>query len=192
MLQIGPRIATVGFESQLVALRHRAVLFPLRFPRTAAFAATLIGGMVQACSLRLALCAVALSLLIAVAGCSSGGQTSTAPATSDARASRALSVFYQEFMSEHGGRPPQDEAEFRDFLVTRQERLDAGGLTADQLLTGPQGDQWIVGYGKPIEIEGRKFIAYSSEAAAGMHTVINFRGGTEKFEQRKILASQSR
>ena len=145
----------------------------------------------QACLQKLALCAVALSFLIGVAGCGSSGVTTTAPADNDARASRALSVFYQEFTSEHGGRTPQDEAEFRDFLATRQQRLNEGGLKVDELLTGPQGEKWVVGYGQPIEIEGQKFVAYSNGVADGMVTVVNLRGGTQQIEQEKLPATDS-
>jgi hypothetical protein len=185
------RFATVGFELQPVAKRPATRLLPKRFPRTAAFAATFVGGMVKIRSRKLAVCAAALSLLFAAAGCDNGRPTTTTTANNYALATRALSVFYQEFTSEHGGRPPQDEAEFRDFLATRQERLDAGGLTVDEILTGPQGEKWVVGYGKPIEIEGQKYIAYSSRAADGMVTVVNLRGGTQPIEQEKLPASES-
>ncbi len=101
-------------------------------------------------------------------------------------------MFYQEFQSEHGGRPPADEAEFREFLATRQERLDAGSLTIDKLLTDPQGGTWVVGYGKPILVEGQRYIAYSSSAQGGVRSAINERGGVEAIDDAKIQSLSAR
>jgi hypothetical protein len=101
-------------------------------------------------------------------------------------------VFYQEFQRSHGGRPPKDEAEFRAFLGTLKERLDAGGLTADEMLKSPKnGAPWIVGYGSPIQIDGRAFIAYENAAVDGKRYAINERGGVEPVDEAKIPTANS-
>lgn len=122
-------------------------------------------------------------------GCSGGSNAAATSRPADVRASRALSVFYQEFMSTHGGAPPQNEAEFREFLGTLADRLQAGGLDADKLLTSPDGGPWIVGYGRPLEVDGRRIIAYSRNSIDGKRMVINERGGVESIEESKLPAA---
>lgn len=119
-------------------------------------------------------------------GCSADSTTPSVSQPVDKRAPRALAVFYQEFMSSHGGRPPQDEAEFREFLGTLTERLQAGGLDADKVLTAPQGGAWIIGYGQPFEVEGQRIIAYSSTSVDGKRSAVNERGAVQQIEEAKL------
>lgn len=134
---------------------------------------------------------VALGLWCASAGCpADNSATTTLPAKT--LAPRALSAFYREFQGSHGGRPPKDETEFREFLGTLQERLDAGNLTADDVLKSPKtGAPWIVGYGIPIQIDGRTFIAYESVAVDGKRNAVTERGGVESVDEAKIPSLNS-
>jgi len=129
---------------------------------------------------------VALCVCFACAGCTGDKAASTTLPTTTL-SPRALSAFYQEFQRSHGGRPPKDEAEFRTFLGTVQDRLDAGGLTVDDVLKSPKnGAAWIVGYGTPIQIDGRTFIAYENSPVDGKRYAINDRGGVEPVDEAKI------
>jgi hypothetical protein len=119
-------------------------------------------------------------------GCGRGSSPAVSQ-TTDARSPRALAVFYQEFQEGHGGRPPKDEAEFREFLGTLSARLEAGGLTADKVLTSPKSSNaWVVGYGTPIKIDGVEYIAYESAAVEGKRGAINARGAVESIDDAKF------
>ena len=99
------------------------------------------------------------------AGCDSGGSSPAGSERSDSRVQRALAVFFEEFVSEHGGRAPKDDAEFRSFLATKSERLAAGGIDVDRLLTSPKsGAPWVIvcGTSGPLTVDGRQVIAYES------------------------------
>jgi hypothetical protein len=97
-------------------------------------------------------------------------------------------VFYQEFSSAHGGNPPKDEAEFREFLATKQERLDAGGIDADGILKSPKsGTPWVVAYGSgPVEVDGTRLVAYESAATDGKRVAITERGGLASIDDAKL------
>jgi hypothetical protein len=121
-----------------------------------------------------------------------GCGTSSEPVGSqelDTYAARALAVFYGEFSGEHGGRAPKDEAEFREFLATRSDRLAEGGLDIERILTSPRSNQpWVVAYGSagPLELDGRWLVAYEPAAVDGQRLTVNVRGGLEKIEDAKF------
>jgi hypothetical protein len=129
--------------------------------------------------------------LLAMAGCNSGAQ-SVGPPKTDMYPLRALAVFYAEFSGEHGGRPPSDEAEFREFLATRQERLTAGGLDVERVLKSPRsGERWVVVYGPsgPLVIDGMGIVAYEKSAVDGKRMAVNIRGGLEMIDENKLSAA---
>jgi hypothetical protein len=101
-------------------------------------------------------------------------------------------VFYGEFAAEHGGRAPNDEAEFREFLATRQERLEAGALDANSVLASPRdGEPLVVVYGGsgPLVVDGMGLIAYEKSAVDGKRMVVNVRGGMEMIDEGKLSAA---
>jgi len=134
---------------------------------------------------------VAVVWLLVCAGCSGGSGPSESP-QEDTYTIRALAVFYGEFSGEHGGRTPKSEAEFREFLATRRERLEAGGMDVDRLLTSPRsGAPWVIvcGLPRPLLISGSTIVAYEKSAVDGRRAGVNIRGGLESIEDAKLQAA---
>jgi hypothetical protein len=129
----------------------------------------------------------ACSLLVFL-GCGGESQTTSSSQT-DTRAPRVLVAMFNEFMAEHGGRSPKDEAEFREFLATRSDRLEAARLTADQLLTSPRGERALVvvcGTRGPLDVDGKQFVAYEAAPVDGSRMVVHVRGGVELIDEATI------
>jgi hypothetical protein len=106
-----------------------------------------------------------------------------------------LAIYYGEYLREHGGRPPQDEAEFREFLATRKERLAASGLDADRVLASPRNGLPLVvvcgGSELPV-VDGIELIAYEKSAVDEKRMVVTPRGGTELIDEGKFSAAVRR
>ncbi len=126
-----------------------------------------------------ALLAVAAALQLT--GC---GGVSPTGGDADFQARRQLSTvasFYGDYLSEHGGAPPTDEAAFRAFLQERSQgidRMDVGGV--DGLLTSPRdGQPFVVVYEKkiaPADSPNTPWAAYEQTGVDGKHFAAQVRG----------------
>ena len=99
------------------------------------------------------------------------------------------------FYGEHGGRPPKDEAEFREFFATRQVRLKAVGLDVDRLLASSRsGESLVVVYGATgaLVVDGKAFVAYEKNAVDGRRMAVNLLGEMESIEDAKFSAAVPR
>jgi hypothetical protein len=120
------------------------------------------------------------ALLAMVAGCSATPPAATTP---ERLPLRHLAVLYGKYRSGHQGRPPKDEAEFKQFLkgLDAQQLASAGVSTAevDSLFISPRDNQpYDVRYNDPPPPEGpdgpsavvvertgvggKRFVAYST------------------------------
>ena len=120
-------------------------------------------------------------LLIAILiGCGGGG--SGGAQSSDTVKFRAMQNVYQQFLTEHNGQPPKDEKQFRDFVGTKGDQLQAAGLTADEVFVSPRNGaplRWIYGAASAAgQPGGSGNFGYEAEPVDGMRLVISNRGST--------------
>ena len=127
-----------------------------------------------------ALSRAATCLLLVVAGC--GGQNS--PSGGIAQVKGALTVLgmqYGEYLAQHGGAAPPDEATMRSFLESQLGELSGYGVKNVDDLLGASRD------GKPLKVVcGAKvaspdypdlpWAAYEQEGVDGTRAAVNSRG----------------
>jgi hypothetical protein len=104
-----------------------------------------------------------------------------------------VASFYGDYLSEHGGAPPQDEAAFRAFLQERAqgiERMDVGGV--DGLLTSPRdGQLFVVIYGKrlaPADSPNTPWAAYEQTGVDGKRFAAQVRGDVVELTDAEIAS----
>jgi hypothetical protein len=124
-----------------------------------------------------ALCALAL-------GC--GTRTASQP-QQESRL-KALAVLYGQFMPQHRGQPPANEAEFKKFIESQAKTLSNNfGINdpASVLVSERDGKPYGIVYGKPTgpaELAGAPVIAYEQEGVGGKRFVANSLGAVEEVD----------
>jgi hypothetical protein len=100
------------------------------------------------------------------------------------------SYLYDDCCRANGGKAPADEQAFRQYLATRQTRLDEAGLTVDDLFTSPRTGgpiQWVYGTTPPTSREtGLVYIGYEKEPVDGKRLVIAMRGISQEMDDAKF------
>jgi len=128
---------------------------------------------------------VAVLLLSSALGCGSG-DNAAGVTTNDYTVFRSLAGLYVNYQSQHNGKTPDNEQEFRDFLQTKQAVLSDMELSVDQLLTSPRNGkplQVVCGRQPPAGPNGMRVIAYESEPVEGKRLVIAPRGMYEVIDE---------
>jgi hypothetical protein len=117
----------------------------------------------------------------ALVGCGGVSRTGGGDDFQARRSISELASFYGDYMSEHAGAPPADEAAFRAFLQQRSagiERMDVGGV--DGLLTSPRdGQPFVVIYGKriaPADSPNTPWAVYEQTGVDGKRLAAQVRG----------------
>jgi hypothetical protein len=128
------------------------------------------------------LAAGALSLV----GCGRGSEVSG----TDYQANRQLSLIaemYGNYMQEHGGAPPKDEAAFKTFLAKyAARRLEPYNVeSVDELLVSPRDEQpFVVVYGKKLvskDAPNAPWAAYEHTGVDGKRLAVQVRGVLEEY-----------
>lgn len=90
-----------------------------------------------------------------------------------------MTDIYNGFMASHKNQAPKDEAEFRQYVASQQQRLEVAGLTVDQLFISPRKDaplDWVYGRAPSNATPGLTILAYEREATDGQRLVLGTRG----------------
>jgi hypothetical protein len=130
------------------------------------------------------------TLLVVVAGCSSadgGGSGGSNVPVADYSKVRSITAFYEAYLGEHRGQPPQDEQAFRAYLATKQDRLQKVGLTVEQMFVSPRNGKplaWVYGMSPPLWRQtGITCYGYEAEPSNGKRLVIGSRGMYDEMDQ---------
>jgi hypothetical protein len=117
-------------------------------------------------------------------GC--GASDSTTAAVADYGKSRAMVGFYTLYMNEHKNQPPANEQAFRDWLDTKQDRLQQAGLTIDEMFASPRNSQaleWVYGRRPPAGGQGITYVAHEKSPVNGKRLVLATRGMYEEMDE---------
>jgi hypothetical protein len=124
-------------------------------------------------------------LVIAVLGCGQGASKPKGMGTV-----AVSSYLYDDCYRANGGQAPSDEQAFRQFLTTRQTRLNESGMTADDVFKSPRTGgpiQWVYGATPPTSREtGIVFVGYETEPVDGKRLVIAMRGISQEMDDAKF------
>ena len=122
--------------------------------------------------------ALLMSLTLSgLAGCTSDAASGSGGSVY--KAVRDMGVLFNQFMTEHGGKPPQNEQEFRSFLAGKQSVLEALNLTVDGMFVSPRNGapiRWVYGRKPPQGPQGMTFIAYENAPVDGKYFVLAMNG----------------
>jgi hypothetical protein len=135
-----------------------------------------------------ALCIVGLACLAAV-GC--GGSKMKAASREQSNL-KALSILYCQFLRQHRGRPPANEAEFKQFVrsLFSAGPTSSGGKNPDDVFVSSRdGKPYVVLYGRvqgPPGPGGTPVVAYEQEGAGGMRLVAGSMGAVEDVDQARF------
>lgn len=130
-------------------------------------------------TVQLSLCvprAIALLLLGVVAGCGGQGRSNQAQEESPLK---PVAKFYGEYTSQHQGKPPVDEAEFKAYLkdpkIVDRLKEEFKVTDIDKLLISPRDNKpYFIYYGaisKHSGPGGAPVVAYEQEGAGGKRFV---------------------
>lgn len=132
--------------------------------------------------------AVALvAAAILVAGC---GQQAQSKKQQESRL-KPLSLLYGQYMGQHRGQPPQNEAEFKKFVETQKSFLTQFGITdpATLFISERDGQPYVVIYGKPAGpalLAGQPVIAYEKVGVGGKRFVASQLGAVEEVDEARF------
>ena len=124
--------------------------------------------------------------VLSLVGCGRGAEVSG----TDYQANRQLSLvaeMYGNFMQEHNGAPPKDEAEFKSFLAKyAARRLEPYNVdSVDELLISPRDEQpFVVVYGKKLvskDSPNTPWAAYEQTGVDGKRLAAQVRGVLEEY-----------
>jgi hypothetical protein len=122
-----------------------------------------------------------LATCVWLLGC---GGTRTASQVTEESTLKPVAVFYSRYISQHGGRPPADEAAFRKFLegLSPDELKSFGVSSIDEMLVSKRdGQPYKILYGPPsgppLGPGGQPIIAYESKGVSGKRFVASSVGG---------------
>jgi hypothetical protein len=135
--------------------------------------------------------AVALALLCVVAGCGDPGRSNKAEQES---ALKPIAKFYGDYVRQHRGKPPADEAEFKAFL---KEAKNADMLKAefqitdiDKMLISPRDNKpFIIFYGTLSTFQGpggAPVVGYEKEGVEGKRFVGSAVGAVEEVDEKRF------
>jgi hypothetical protein len=131
--------------------------------------------------------AMALLILVIAGGCRGGGRSNQAQETSTLK---PLAVFYGSYISQHGGKRPASEEEFKAFI---KDPKNAGQLklfqitNVDDLFISPRDrEPYVVIYGKTSSAGGPPVVAYEKTGVEGKRFVVNALGGVEEVDEAKF------
>lgn len=137
---------------------------------------------------RIALLTVLVCLLLVV-GCSRG----LSPSVTESSGLKPLAVFYGRYQSQHRGKPPEKESEFRKFLdaLPASELLSFNVKSIDEILVSPRDHQpYTILYGfpkgPPEGPGGVPIIAYEQTGVGGRRLVASSLGGVEEVDEARF------
>jgi hypothetical protein len=102
---------------------------------------------------------------------------------------KPLAVFYGQFISQHQGRQPANEAEFKEFVRSLPSEQLAGFNVTDpeSLFVSPRdGKPYVVVYAGPEDssgVVGAPVIAYEQVGVRGKRYVANLMGQVEEVDE---------
>lgn len=123
---------------------------------------------------------VPLTLIMCVAGCGGGGPSQEEQQL--ASNMQGLAIAYGQCTSQNRGRPPQNEAQLRQFIKSlgpqwleqyKAETVD------DIFVSSRDGKPYVILFGKP----GVHYIAYEQEGVDGKRFVADNLGTTEEMDE---------
>lgn len=120
-----------------------------------------------------------LLLLLLCAGVGCG--TKPAEVSPQAESMRALAVAYGQYVTQHRGRPPKNEAALRKFVEANMATFEAsfGVTSVDDLFTSPRDNEpYVVTYGKQAKI-----VAYEKNGLDGMRYIADDLGIVEEVDE---------
>lgn len=122
-----------------------------------------------------------------VAGC---GQQTQSKKQQESRL-KPLSLLYGQYMGQHRGQPPQNEAEFKKFVESQKSFLTQFGITdpATLFISERDGQPFVVIYGKPsgpAALGGQPVIAYEKVGAGGKRFVASQLGAVEEVDEARF------
>lgn len=128
--------------------------------------------------------------LVATVGCL-GSQT--ASQEKEESNLKPLAVFFGRYLAQHRGQPPQDEAEFKQFLTEiSPEELKTFNLTStDQIFVSSRDKQpYVIIYGQPTGPSkgpgGAPIIAYEKVGVGGKRYVASSLAGVEEVDETRF------
>ena len=132
--------------------------------------------------------ALALFILVIAGGCWGGGRTNQAQEISTLK---PLAVYYGKYVSQHGGRPPPSEAEFKAFVKDPKNaeslKLEFQITNVDDMFISPRDHEpYVVIYGKISTAGGAPVVAYEKTGVEGKRFVVNGLGSVEEVDEAKF------
>jgi len=117
-------------------------------------------------------------LLTIATGC--GGEVANDDAVPDDSRIKQLTTLYAVSMNSQGGRPPADEAEFKEFVTKSGEELikSAGVNAVDELFVSPRDNEpYVVLYGNEAARLINQGIVMHERTGVGGRRLVGYRGG---------------
>lgn len=105
---------------------------------------------------------------------------------------KALAVLYGQYMGQHRGQPPANEAEFKKFIESQAKTLSNNfGINdpASVFVSERDGKPYVIVYGKPsgpAELAGAPVIAYEQEGSGGKRFVACSLGAVEEVDSARF------
>lgn len=122
-----------------------------------------------------------VALALATVGCG-GGQSSGNGQGLNGGKLLVMQSLYLEYLSQHNNQPPPDEKAFREFVGTKQDKLQKASLTVDDVFISPRNGgplRWVYGKKQSGNQAGGSYIAYEQTPVDGKRLVIADRGFQE-------------
>lgn len=108
-------------------------------------------------------------LLLGLAGCKEEIPETQLEAESKLR---PLTQLYFEFRQRNRGRPPKDEAQFKEFIGSFGQRHLQGRTVDEMLVSSRDNQKFVFAYGRPIvSPQGFGIVAYEQEGVDGKRYV---------------------
>jgi hypothetical protein len=107
---------------------------------------------------------------------------------------KPLAVLYGQFVGRHQGRPPDDEAQFKQFVQTQgKETLASFGVTdvSSLFVSSRDGKPYVIRYGQqaltgPPGAGGSPVVAYEQEGVDGVRFVATSMGAVERVDEARF------
>ena len=111
-------------------------------------------------------------VVLATGGCGAG--TDAPPSVESLLAIENVGKWYQVYRGRHGGKPPENEAAFLEFINGELTGRGQAAVNADKLLTSPRdGKPYVVLYGKVLSPNPeRNLVAYEQEGVGGKKLIV--------------------
>ena len=129
----------------------------------------------------------AAALVLSSAGCSGSAKE----AAQEASNIKPLSIFYNQYVGQHQGRPPPNEIEFKVFVKENQALITGLNVAdADALFISSRDNKpYVVIYDVPTGPPGpgmQPVVIYEQEGVNGMRYVASSLGAVEEVDEAKF------